>query len=99
MFVRVADLRTNNWEVFLGDLAGTPPKRLTFNDKFDGFPAVSPDGKKMVFARSTGERFMSGIKTFIMDISSLGIGTKNEFNPNWGLPMQDDPPQKADASK
>ena len=99
VFVRVADLRTNNWEVFLGDLAGTPPKRLTFNDKFDGFPAVSPDGKKMVFARSTGERFMSGIKTFIMDISSLGIGTKNEFNPNWGLPMQDDPPQKADASK
>jgi TolB protein len=99
VFVRVTDLATNNWDVYLGDLAGTPPKRLTFNDKFDGFPAVSPDGKKMVFSRSTGERFMSGIKTFTMDISSLGIGTKNLFSPNWGLPMQDDPPQKAEAAQ
>ena len=34
----------------LGDLAGGPPTRLTFNDSFDGFPSTSPDGKKMFVA-------------------------------------------------
>ncbi|MBL8630997.1 MAG: PD40 domain-containing protein [Rhodospirillaceae bacterium] len=91
VFVRVTDKEKNNWDVYLGDLAGTPPQRLTFNDKFDGFPAVSPDGKKIVFARSTGERFMTNIKTFVMDATSLNLSTPQKFNPDWGLPMQDDP--------
>lgn len=91
VFVRVTDKEKNNWDVYLGDLAGTPPKRLTFFDGFDGLPSMSPDGKKVAFARSTGAGFMSGLKTFVMDISSLGIGTENLFNPEWGMPMQDDP--------
>jgi len=36
-----------NWEIFLGDLEGGEPVRLTFNDSFDGFPSISPDGTKM----------------------------------------------------
>ncbi|MBT8445440.1 MAG: PD40 domain-containing protein, partial [Gammaproteobacteria bacterium] len=47
VFVRV--VADNNWEVFLGDLAGGEPVRLTFNDSFDGFPSLSPDGTKMLF--------------------------------------------------
>jgi len=97
VFVRVTDKEKNDWDVYLGDLAGTPPRRLTFHEGFDGLPSISPDGKKVAFARSTGAGFMSGLKTFVMDVSSLNIGTTNQFNPNWGLPMQDDPPQKAAA--
>ena len=83
----------------LGDLAGGPPRRLTFNDSFDGFPSTSPDGKKMLFARSTGPGFMAGMYTFVMDISSLGLGPDKyeKLNPKWGEPMKDDP--KPTASK
>jgi len=72
VFVRIVDGR--NWEVFLGDLAGGEPKRLTYNDTFDGFPSISPDGTKMLFTRSAGGGFMSNLFTYVMDISSLGIG-------------------------
>jgi len=75
VFVRIVE--NNNWEVFLGDLAGGEPVRLTFNEGFDGFPSLSPDGTKMLFARSTGDGFMSGLTTFVMDVSSLNIGPEN----------------------
>jgi len=65
-----------NWEIFLGDLEGGEPIRLTFNDSFDGFPSISPDGTKMLFARSEGPGFMAGLYTYVMDISSLNIGPK-----------------------
>ena len=42
VFVRVVP--GNNWEVFLGDLAGGEPVRLTYNEGFDGLPSLSPDG-------------------------------------------------------
>jgi len=74
-FVRV--LPGNNWEIFLGDLEGGEPVRLTYNDSFDGFPAFSPDGTKMIFARSEGEHFMSGLYTYVMDVSSLNLGPEN----------------------
>lgn len=95
VFVRVTDKEKNDWDVYLGDLAGTPPKRLTFHEGFDGLPSISPDGTKIAFARSTGPGFMQGLRTFIMDATSLGIGTTNLFNPEWGMPMQDDPPAAA----
>jgi len=75
VFVRIVD--NNNWEVFLGDLAGGEPKRLTYNNTFDGFPSVSPDGTKMLFTRSQGGGFMSNLFTYVMDISSLGVGPDN----------------------
>jgi dipeptidyl aminopeptidase/acylaminoacyl peptidase len=75
VFVRIVD--NNNWEVFLGDLEGGEPVRLTYFDGFDGFPSLSPDGKKMLFGRSTGEGFMSGLRTFVMDVSSLNLGPEN----------------------
>jgi WD40-like Beta Propeller Repeat len=50
--------------------------RPTFNDSFDGFLSISPDGTKMLFARSEGPGFMAGLYTYVMDISSLNIGPK-----------------------
>ncbi len=61
---------------FLGDLEGGEPVRLTFNEGFDGFPSVSPDGTKMLFARSEAPGFGSPLYTYVMDISSLNIGPK-----------------------
>jgi TolB protein len=74
VFVRIVP--PNNWEVFLGDLAGGEPIRLTYNDSFDGFPSVSPDGTKLLFTRSEGG-FMSNLYTYVMDISSLNVGPAN----------------------
>ncbi len=36
---------------------------------------------------------MQGIKTHIMDVSSLDIGPENRvpLNPEWGVAMHDDP--------
>jgi Tol biopolymer transport system component len=75
VFVRIVE--NNNWEVFLGDLVGGEPTRLTFNEGFDGFPSLSPDGTKMLFARAEGEGFMSGLHTWVMDVSSLNLGPGN----------------------
>jgi TolB protein len=77
VFVRPLLDNPSNWEIFLGDLNGAEPVRLTFNDSFDGFPSISPDGTKMLFARSEGPGFMSGLYTYVMDISSLNIGPKH----------------------
>ncbi len=77
-FVFVRPLKENpmNWEVYLGSLDGSDPVRLTYNESFDGFPSVSPDGKKMLFTRSVGDGFMSDLYTYVMDISSLNVGPK-----------------------
>jgi len=75
VFVRVVE--DNNWEVFLGDVTGGEPVRLTYNDSFDGFPSLSPDGTKMLFARSEGPGFMAGLYTYVMDVSSLNLGPEN----------------------
>ncbi|MCL4721008.1 MAG: PD40 domain-containing protein [Gammaproteobacteria bacterium] len=86
VFVRIVE--GNNWDVFLGDLAGGEPRRLTWNPSFDGFPSISPDGKKMLFTRSKGQRFMSDLFTHVMDISSLNVGPEN-FK---GVPASANPP-------
>lgn len=76
VFVRPLKDNPMNWEVFLGSIDGSAPVRLTFNDSFDGFPSVSPDGTKMLFTRSVGKGFMSDLYTYVMDISSLNVGPK-----------------------
>ena len=50
LMVRIVDGR--NWELFLADMAGGEPVRLTYNPGWDGMGAFSPDGRKMVFTRS-----------------------------------------------
>ncbi len=74
-FVRVLDGR--NFEIYLGDLESPELKRITWNDAFDGFPAVSADGHWLAFASSRnpppGTR---SLRTFLMDVSSLHLGPK-----------------------
>jgi len=80
-YVYVEPLADNprNWEVFMGKMGGDDSDRirLTFNDSFDGFPSVSPDGTKLLFTRSMGQGFMSDLFTMVMDISSLNVGPKD----------------------
>ena len=49
---------------------------------------MSPDGKKMNWARARGPG-MQGIRTYMMDVSSLNLGTEHRvpFDPNWRKPM------------
>jgi Tol biopolymer transport system component len=75
VYVRISE--GNNWDVYMSDLAGGEPRRMTWSPSFDGFPSISPDGKKMLFTRSQGQRFMSDLYTYVMDISSLDVGPGN----------------------
>ncbi|MCS6858918.1 MAG: M20/M25/M40 family metallo-hydrolase [Abditibacteriales bacterium] len=44
-----------NFEIYLGSVDGSfAPLRLTYHEYFDGFPAFSPDGKKLIWSRSFG---------------------------------------------
>ncbi|MEA2936504.1 MAG: TolB protein [Alphaproteobacteria bacterium] len=74
-FVFVKVLPPRNYEIYLGDLQSPRQVRLTSNDGFDGFPAISPDGSSLLFTSSRdappGERFLT---LYLMDISSLNIG-------------------------
>ena len=78
VFVRAETPR--NWEIYLGDMGGDPPRRLTFDDGFDGFPSISPDGRKMAWTSSRGSPgvgFMQGLRVHVMDITALHIGPKS----------------------
>lgn len=76
-FVFVKVLPPHNYEIFLMSLKTGKQTRLTYNDGFDGFPAVSPDGKLLTFDSSRnakdGERKLI---PYLMDISSLNLGVK-----------------------
>lgn len=87
-------LDAQNWAVYLGDFAGREPRRLTFAPGFNGFPSLSPDGTKLLFARfavdKDGQR---GLATFVQDVSSLNIGPRNRetFGADWGVKVVGDP--------
>ncbi|MFO1426085.1 MAG: hypothetical protein U1F11_03750 [Steroidobacteraceae bacterium] len=88
-YVYVRAVTPTNWEIMLGDLAGGEPRRLTYFEGMDILAHVSPDGKKMNWARSTGRGFMQGLRTFVMDVSSLDIGPQRrvKWDPAWGEPV------------
>jgi hypothetical protein len=75
IFTRI--IEGNNHELFLGDLAGGEPRRLTYNPGFDGMKSFSPDSSKMVFVRMAGEGEARGLYSHVMDMSSLKVGPKN----------------------
>ena len=76
-FVFVKVLPPHNYEIFLMSLKTGEQVRLTFNDAFDGFPVISPDGKLLSFDSNRdakkGER---KLRPYLMDISSLNLGHK-----------------------
>lgn len=75
LYVRIND--HNNWDVVMSDLAGGEPQRLTYNPGFDGFPSISPDGKKMLLGRAEPPQTMADMRLYVMDVSSLHVGPEN----------------------
>ncbi|MCC7257926.1 MAG: PD40 domain-containing protein [Gammaproteobacteria bacterium] len=73
IFTRIID--RNNHELFLGDLGGDAPLRLTYNPGFDGMKSFSKDSSKMVFVRLAGED--RALYSHVMDLSSLKLGPEN----------------------
>jgi TolB protein len=74
-FVFVKLLPPANFEIFMMDMVTGTQQRLTFDNAFDGFPAISPDGHWMGFSSSRGAK--PGIRQmfmYLMDISSLHVG-------------------------
>ena len=66
-----------NFEIFLLNLKTGEDRRLTWNDAFDGFPSISPDGKLLAFSSSRGgQPGKRSLSLFLMDVSSLGLGPK-----------------------
>jgi len=65
----------HNHELFLGDLAGGEPLRLTYRNGFDGMKSLSKDSKKMVFVRTADEGKL--LFNHVMDLSSLNLGPEN----------------------
>lgn len=75
VFVKV--LPPRNYELFLGDLESDKQVRLTYSDAFDGFPAISPDGRWLLFTSSRdSDPAVRRLTQYVMDISSLGAGPK-----------------------
>jgi Tol biopolymer transport system component len=76
-FVFVKVLPPHNYEIYLMSLSTGEQTRLTYNDAFDGFPVISPDGKLLSFDSNRdakkGER---KLRPYLMDISSLNLGPK-----------------------
>lgn len=76
-FVFVKVLPPHNYEIYLMSLKTGEQTRLTFNDAFDGFPVISPDGNLLTFDSNRdakdGDR---KLRPYIMDISSLHLGVK-----------------------
>lgn len=76
-FVYVKVLPPHNFEIYLRSLTTGEETRLTYNDRFDGFPAISTDGTMMTF--SSGRQAPEGARVlhqYIMDLSSLELGPK-----------------------
>lgn len=76
-FVFVKILPPHNFEIFLMSLLTGKQTRLTYNDAFDGFPVISPDGKLLTFSSNRdnepGDR---RLKPYLMDVSVFGLGPK-----------------------
>lgn len=76
-FVFVKVLPPRNYEIYMMSLKTGEQIRLTYNDAFDGFPVISPDGKLLTFSSNRdakpGER---KLRPYLMDISSLGLAKK-----------------------
>jgi hypothetical protein len=74
-------------QIYLMDGDGSNVRRLTENAHMDNFPALSPDGKKIVFHRRVGGR--GQFQLFM--INADGTGERQMTNPpglsgfpNWG---------------
>lgn len=76
-YAYVKFLPPHNFEIFLGNLVTGEDIRLTHNDSFDGFPAISNDGTMMTFSSSRqAAEGARELHQYIMDLSSFDLGPK-----------------------
>lgn len=74
-FVFVKVLPPHNFEVYLMSTKTGKQTRLTYNDAFDGFPVLSPDGKLLTFSSNRDEeKGVRRLSPYLMDVSSLNLG-------------------------
>lgn len=74
-FIRV--LHPFNFEIFIMSISTGEQIRLTYNDAFDGFPVISPDGKLLAFSSNRDEpQGVRKLSPYLMDISALNLGPK-----------------------
>lgn len=77
VFAKVFD--RGNFEVVLGSYDSAKQVRLTYNDAFDGFPSISPDGKWLSFSSSRGSKPGDrATALYLADISGLGLGPQTK---------------------
>jgi Tol biopolymer transport system component/streptogramin lyase len=98
------DYRDRDSEIYLRDLDGSgTPTRLTTNSTWDGLPAFSPDGKKLVFGsdRDLGPDQEEIYTMDIVDADNDGNGdnqnrltedTTSDYEPDWGPLLPEAPP-------
>ena len=58
--------QTDNFDIYVKQIGGGPPRRLTADPAVDNFPAWSPDGRSIAFIRERGD------KVEVILIPSLG---------------------------
>lgn len=76
-FVFIKVLPPHNFEIYLMSISSGEQTRLTYNDAFDGFPVISPDGKMMGFSSNRDEaEGVRNLTPYLMDISSFNLGPK-----------------------
>ena len=74
-FVKV--LPPHNFEIYIMSLETGEQTRMTYNEAFDGFPVISPDGKTLAFSSNRAEeKGVRNLSPYFMDISSLNLGMK-----------------------
>ena len=67
-----------NYEIVLSDIDGTNTKRLTENNHFDNFPAVSPDGTRVAFISGPRQFEYVSIGAWLV-IYTLSTGESKEI--------------------
>lgn len=72
--IAFASDRDGNWEIYVMDADGSNQVNLTNNPEYDGYPAWSPNGKKIAFY---SRRYASGN---FKDIYLMDIDGKNQVN-------------------
>jgi TolB protein len=79
-----------NSEIFVMNRDGSGPVNLTGNPAFDGYPAWSPDGSKIVFASNRAGKIPGNFHIYIMNADGSDVvrvldndATAEDARPQW----------------